>query len=130
MNARLRGDPPSTVMTWIRALVSTLRVTRILKILDPVAPRKRALRPGEMELSARFADFIVLKLFRSRNPCLLRSLLLFRRMRSAGMDVRIAFGVGDLDADLKGHAWLTLDGKHFLEREDPSRRYQAVYVYP
>jgi hypothetical protein len=117
-------------LLWIRALISRVRITRILEMLDPGAHRKRTFRPGEIERSVKFTDFLVNKVFRTRNPCLLRSMFLFRRMRSAGIDVRIAFGVADLDAEFKGHAWLTLDGKHFLEKEDPSKRYEAVFVYP
>ncbi|MBW1819217.1 MAG: lasso peptide biosynthesis protein, partial [Deltaproteobacteria bacterium] len=61
---------------------------------------------------------------------MLRSLLLFRRLRLVGLDVKIAFGVGDLEADLKGHAWLVYQGRYFLENEDPTVQYEAVFVYP
>ena len=61
---------------------------------------------------------------------MLRSLLLFRRLRLVGLDVKIAFGVGDLEVDLKGHAWLVYQGRHFLENEDPAVQYEAVFVYP
>jgi hypothetical protein len=115
----------------IKMLLLRLKLTRILEILDPGGPFPlRTFCPGEFALAVKFIHFFIYKVFRSRNPCMLRSLLLFRRLRRAGLDVRIAFGVGDLDTDLKGHAWLVFRGRHILENEDPEGRYEAVFVYP
>lgn len=114
----------------LRTLIPMVRLPRLLEFLLPRGARGRALGPDDTERLVKFVDFFLRRVFRSRNPCLLRSMLLFRHMRSAGLDVRIAFGVGDLDAVLRGHAWLIYEGRHFLEREDPGRQYEAVFVYP
>ena len=115
----------------IKILLLKLKITRILEILDPGgALPERSYHPGEFDLAVKFIHFFIYKVFRSRNPCMLRSLLLFRRLRLAGLDVKIAFGVGDIEADFKGHAWLVYRGRHFLENEDPAVQYEAVFVYP
>jgi hypothetical protein len=114
----------------LRILVPVVKMPRLLALVLPKDVRKRPLRSDEVERLLKFIDFFLHRIFRSRNPCLFRSLLLLRHMRSAGLDVRIAFGVGNLDGPLKGHAWLIHNGGHFLEREDPTKRYEAVFVYP
>jgi hypothetical protein len=65
-----------------------------------------------------------------RPSCMLRSLVLLRFLREAGLPVRVQFGVAREGADLKGHSWLTLDGLPFAEQTDPSLRFQIVYSFP
>ena len=38
----------------------------------------------ELEKMVKFSNFLLHRIFRSRNPCLLRSLLLFRYLRASG----------------------------------------------
>jgi hypothetical protein len=61
---------------------------------------------------------------------MLRSLILFRFLREAGVPVRVHFGVAREGTDLKGHSWLTLDGRPYAEATDPSPHFQVVYSFP
>lgn len=65
-----------------------------------------------------------------RPSCMLRSLVLFRFLREAGLPVRVHFGVAREEGSLKGHSWLTLDGLPFAEAGDPSTRFQIAYSFP
>jgi hypothetical protein len=47
-----------------------------------------------------------------------------------GHDTKIIFGVKNEMERLKGHAWLSVEGKPFPEPEDPAGEYQITLVYP
>jgi hypothetical protein len=65
-----------------------------------------------------------------RPSCMLRSLVLFRFLREAGIPVQVNFGVARDGDALKGHSWLTLDGVPYAEPADPTSRFRIVYRYP
>lgn len=112
----------------IKVLLYLIKLPKLLKLLDP---EKRA-KPDDQKIEyiLKFTNFILFRLFRSSNPCLLRSILLFRHLRMMGRDVKIVFGVKNEEEKLKGHAWLIVEGRHFPEPNDPSGEYQITFVYP
>jgi Transglutaminase-like superfamily len=65
-----------------------------------------------------------------RPSCMLRSLVLYRFLREAGIPVQVNFGVARDGDALKGHSWLTLDGLPYAEPVDPTPRFRVVYRYP
>lgn len=105
-----------------------MKLPRLFRLLEP----KKRIEPNnsQIDITLKFANFILYNVFRSSNPCLLRSLMLFRRLRMMGLEIKIAFGVKDDIKGLKGHAWLVLNESHFMEQNDPSLEYRTVYVYP
>ncbi|WP_295878547.1 lasso peptide biosynthesis B2 protein [uncultured Thiohalocapsa sp.] len=88
---------------------------------------------------ARYADFW-LRSLRTHNPCLRRSLVLFPRLRRAGLPVVFCLGVRNdrplsPEEQVTGHAWLELDGRALFEPEGvahyvPTFRYPASAVSP
>ena len=112
----------------IKVLLYLIKLPKLLKLLDP---EKRA-KPDDQKIEyiLKFTNFILFRLFRSSNPCLLRSILLFRHLRMLGLEVKIVFGVKNEEEMLKGHAWLIVEGRHFPEPTDPSGEYQITFVYP
>jgi hypothetical protein len=112
----------------IRVLLYLIKLPKLLKLLDP---EKRA-KPDDQKIEylLKFTNFILFRLFRSSNPCLLRSILLFRHLRMLGREAKIVFGVKNEEEKLKGHAWLIVEGRHFPEPNDPSGEYQITFVYP
>ena len=112
----------------IKVLLYLIKLPKLLKLLDP---EKRA-KPDDQKIEyiLKFTNFILFRLFRSSNPCLLRSILLFRHLRMMGRKVKIVFGVKNEEEKLKGHAWLIVEGRHFPEQNDPSGEYQITFVYP
>ena len=112
----------------IKVLLYLIKLPKLLKLLDP---EKRATPDDQkIEYILKFTNFILFRLFRSSNPCLLRSILLFRQLRMMGGDIKIVFGVKNEEEKLKGHAWLIVEGRHFPEPNDPSGEYQITFVYP
>jgi hypothetical protein len=83
---------------------------------------------------ALYADFWLRRL-RPRNPCLRRSLLLFGRLRRAGLPVTFCLGVRTdgpqgTGSPIAGHAWLELDGRVILESPAVAERHTATFRYP
>ena len=115
-------------MIGIKVLLNLLKLPELLKLLEP----EKRVPPDDskIEYIVKFTNFILLRLFRSSTPCLLRSILLFRQLRMMNRKVKIVFGVKNEAEKLKGHAWLIVEGRHFPEPTDPSGEYQITFVYP
>jgi len=112
----------------IKVLLYLIKLPKLLKLLDP--EKKVPSDDSKIEYILKFTNFILFRLFRSSNPCLLRSILLFRQLRMSAREVKIVFGVKNEEEKLKGHAWLIVEGRHFPEPNDPSGEYQITFVYP
>jgi hypothetical protein len=83
---------------------------------------------------ARYAD-VWLRRLRLANPCLRRTLVLYGRLRRAGLPVHFCLGVrpGPALSDdglLDGHAWLELDEQPFLERSPLPAEQVTTFRYP
>ncbi len=112
----------------IMVLLNKIRLPRLLRLVEP--KKRVVVNNMKIEHITTFADFILFRILKSSNPCMLKSLILFRYLRLMGMDIRIAFGVKYVMEELKGHAWLVYNERHFLEQEDPSSEYEVMLVYP
>ena len=128
---------PADIFLFIRIFFSLLLLKMLLgmiklpKLLRSLEPRKRTvINAARIERISKFSDFFLHRILRSSNPCLLKSLILFRYLRMMGMDIKIAFGVKDESKGLQGHAWLVSNGSYYLEKEDPLKEYQTIFVYP
>lgn len=51
--------------------------------------------------------------------CLVRGLTRYYVLRRCGLDVALAFGIGQPGADVAGHCWLVRNGHPYLENHDP-----------
>lgn len=81
----------------------------------------------------KYTDFLLgWKIPIFRNSCLRRSLILYNLLRESGINVIINFGIRkDKKGKLRGHSWLTLDGKVYLEDERITGRLIRInYVFP
>jgi hypothetical protein len=112
----------------IRAVIGRMKLMRLLEWLEPEDGRR--LDPSRLTHVTKFSNFVVYDLFRSENPCLYRSLVLYRFLRMMGMEVSIAFAVKRDTEVLAGHAWIVKDGRPFLDHGGPAAAYEPVFVYP
>lgn len=78
----------------------------------------------------RYSHAIVTNLLRSKRPCLLRSLVLYRYCWKRGLPASIHFGVRSGVDGLEGHSWVTLYGAPLGESAGGLRPYVAIYSYP
>lgn len=66
--------------------------------------------------------------------CLRRSLLRYHFLRRAGLPLGLTFGVRIRQRHeppgIAGHAWNTLDGQPWCEREEDYRGFTVLYVWP
>ena len=118
--------------------LSRLKLPQLLARLDaPSAPHTasaRDLLTVRGARLARYADYWLGRL-RPGNPCLRRSLVLFWRLRRAGLPVTFCLGIRSdqpLEADepAAGHAWLELDGGAILESAATVVHYATTFRYP
>lgn len=65
-----------------------------------------------------------------RRGCLTRGLTLYYVLRRAGVDVRLCFGIGQVEGRFEAHCWLVRDDVPFLERRDPRPLFTEMYRIP
>ena len=127
--AQLRGPRELALFSYVTAFASAVPLLMRLPLpragalltRPPGRPRNAERLPVLAALAARLAHPLV------RTGCLTRGVTLFWFLRRAGVDVELRFGVDPRTFD--AHCWLTLDGKPYLEREDPSR-FAETYRLP
>lgn len=62
--------------------------------------------------------------------CLRQALTLYDMLTYLGYAVTIHFGILKAGQELRGHSWVTLDGKPVAENGDPRACHHLVYSYP
>jgi len=85
---------------------------------------------GSLDRIRRYSNFIATALLRSRRPCLLRCLVLYRYCRRQGVPILIHFGVKQGEDGLQGHSWVSLHGEPLFETEEMLQTYTTVYAFP
>lgn len=119
----------AALITFLPLLLQ-LSLPRLLGLLTP-AGRKQDHQPGQEGKIIRYTNYLLGRnTWMFKATCLKRCLVLYRFLREAGLEVGINFGVVPDLRDLKGHCWLTLDGKTFNETRNPDELYQLTYSYP
>ena len=121
----------SIPMVWF--LSRWMEISNLLKYLDQPAKNRNPLGPDEIEQAKfiwNYAHFILVKCLQVKNPCFLRSLLLFWILRGKGLESKIYFGVKKRGSPLEGHSWISLNGKFLLEESDPQLTYIDIFAYP
>lgn len=113
--------------SWV--LLRLWRIDRILEWLTPTKPPPADWR--RVHEAGRFVDRILSRLPKLRGrSCLIRSLALYSMVRRSGIPVTFRCGVRKVDGTLDGHAWLTYEGKPFLEPYDPAAAHAVVFSFP
>lgn len=118
------------------ALVRTLPLLTLLSHFGRSSSRRSKrgthVKPDIRSLDRvrRYSHAIITHLLRSRRPCLLRSLVLYRYGCNHGIPVSIHFGVRSGIEGLSGHSWITLDDVPLFESTEALKSYTVVYSYP
>ncbi|MDR4483612.1 MAG: lasso peptide biosynthesis B2 protein [Nitrospirales bacterium] len=114
-----------------------LRFCTLPKLLEQLRPRERQRGRKSRPTLDRAVQIIVrvchLRPFRGLlfpRTCLRQALVLYDMLMYLGYSVTIHFGILKMGEELRGHSWVTLEGKPVAEREDPGACHHVVYSYP
>lgn len=135
----LRGSRDAALFVRVMALGATVPVVvrlplpRQAALLDraPLRTRRRPPSTGDAERAKRCveaAQNVGSPLV--KRGCLTRGILLYWLVGRADDDVELCFGLGVVDGRPSGHCWLTRGGEPYLERVDPSERFEVIYRIP
>src|SRR5436190_6631671 len=113
----MRGSPRDVLLSLrifaVAAAVPVLmrlKLARMAGLLEP-APARRVADPAEVDRRIERIERVLLSGYPLiRTGCLTRGITLFYFLRRAGVDVRLAFGMGRPLGDDEGHCWLVKDG--------------------
>ena len=114
----------------VAPLIARLPLRYVEAIVEPRRGREAA--PAERVARAVSMTDAILRRARPivRPGCLTRGLTLLYFLRRAGVDVRLAFGIAQLEDGPAGHCWLVRDGHPYLERTDPRPIFTEMYSIP
>lgn len=125
------------LFVWVFGLVAVLRVVlphvQVAKLLTWLAPRRvpTIARPELLDKAVVYTDAFLWRFhFPLPGNCLPRSLVLYYLATRLGFAVQFCCGVQRSGESLKGHAWLTQDGKTFLEEGNPETQFIITFSFP
>lgn len=104
---------------------------RLIKFITPQGIK----RSQEADLSIRIWSifdpfFRAANYFFKKPPCLWRSLVLYRLLRSYGYNAVILIGVRQKDGvGIEGHSWIELKGAPFKERDGLVEKFVVMCRY-
>lgn len=116
---------------WVVVLSVVVRLLPLSRALQIVSTevRRKSTEVDPVQLSTAIDALLEANVFVFKPSCWKRATVLHRYLALAGVATTIRFGVRkDGDRELKGHAWLELDGKPILESSPPV--YTVTYSFP
>ena len=116
---------------WVVVLSVLARLLPLSRSLQIVSTdvRQKSTEVDPVQLSTAIDALLEANLFVFKPSCWKRATVLHRYLALAGLATTIRFGVRkDDNRELKGHAWLELNGKPILESSPPV--YTVTYSFP
>ena len=114
-----------------------LRFRTLPKLLEQLTKRERQRGRKSPPTLDRAVQIIVrvchLRPFRGPlfpRTCLRQALALYDMLTYLGYAVTIHFGILKMGEELRGHSWVTVEGKAIAENGDPGVSHHIVYSYP
>jgi hypothetical protein len=80
--------------------------------MKSVGDSEALVRLGKMR---RAANFFLLRIAKSRRPCLIRSCILLEQALGNKLNAELIIGVKYQNEGLTGHSWITIDNQPFQE---------------
>ena len=119
------------ILIFFFLLTYHLRHDKIQELLDWVRKfrERKKLGKEKLETAVVFIDYMLHNVKGLRGTCLNRSLALFNCLNRMGEPVVLHFGVKKENALLKGHGWLTKNGKAFLEQDDSCYGFKPILSF-
>ena len=118
--------------SWVVVLSLLVKLLSLSRALRIVSPEVREQRPAEaidtLKLSTAIDSVLAVDFLMFKPSCWKRAAVLHRYLALAGVATTIQFGVTKDEGELKGHAWLELNGEPILENAAPN--YKVTYTFP
>jgi hypothetical protein len=124
----------SDLVLWLFWLPVALRIFTIPRLLERLAQSRRDNVSNSIDLkeAIKIATRLCnLRPFRSRlfpQRCLRQSLTLYRTLTRMGYPVELHFGVYKDGEELRGHSWITTEGKPVAEGTR-TEIFKSIYSY-
>jgi hypothetical protein len=124
----------SDLLLWLFWLPVALRIYTIPRLLERLAQSRRDDASNSMNLNeaVKIATRLCnLRPFRSRffpQRCLRQSLTLYRTLTRMGYPVELHFGIYKNGEELRGHSWVTIEGKPVAETTR-TEIFKPIYSY-
>lgn len=119
---------------WFPILLRFHTLPELLEQLTPqVGQKSRRTRPSLNRSVQLIVRVCHLRPFREPlfpRTCLRQALALYDILTDMGYAVTIHFGIRKMGGQLRGHSWVTLEGKPVAESGDPGASHRIVYSYP
>lgn len=137
LNLALRNPARAWLMArmaaWIlvlSGLVNLCSLPRALRLVSTGTHSKQKRQAVDrVELSTAIDAVLGANFFVFKPNCWKRATVLHRYLALRGVATKIVFGLRkEADGELKGHAWLELEGQPILESAAPA--YKTTYTFP
>jgi Transglutaminase-like superfamily len=124
------------IFLWVQAVPFLYKLLSLPTLLNILTPRNKIVLKITPELLARgeIMHRYCTRILRE-NPenmgkmCLRRSLVMYRFLRMSGIAAVFYVGVRKEEQELKGHAWIEINGEYFMNRESHIK-YFVTFSYP
>lgn len=112
-------------LSRLLARLSPVRLERLLTVAQ-----QRTEEGGDASASLRIERVLERSEPLLRHTCLTRSLTRYYFLRRAGADVRIIFGVGQVNGRQEGHCWVLVDGALYGDDPNVVARFLPMWKIP
>jgi len=107
-----------------------LGIPRLQSFLEPDNP-PAVIDPVRIEKITAYVNLVLgANLPFIRSGCLIRGITLYYFLRRSGLELRLSFGIGNIEGRHAGHCWLVKDGAPFLESQDPRPVFTEIFSIP
>lgn len=130
---------PADALLLLRISCVAVAVPALMRLPLPALARllqPRFVRRGRAMTADRIASLVDVARVAGypaiRQGCQTRAVTLYWFLARAGLPVELRFGIAvdGQGGSADGHAWVSLDGRAFLEKEDPEPRFAVTYRVP
>lgn len=112
----------------LSALARFLSLPRALRFVSTGLRPQNRKQLDRDQLATAIDALLELEFLVFKPSCWKRATVLHRYFALAGVPTSIRFGVRKDDGELKGHAWLEMNGEPILESSPPN--YNVTYTFP
>jgi hypothetical protein len=119
------------MVAWSAVLPALKRLVPLHVLTRLMWPRRRAARRSERVSTVTFFAGRIYRVrpFLRRDNCLERSLLNYRFLAREGMQPRLVLGAQRSEGEVRGHAWVTIDGRPIMDGHEALEQFTQLVEF-